>query len=168
MRSFTLNIPQNCHSYFCHMNFQALYAFFSQWIQIDKSQAGVETLLGGNLIYWKELRVSTQRPDQYALIIFWRKPASEDDQNILIETSSWNQQFFSEPPQLNYTLYMYSLSLHSVAANLTTLMNLHQKLTFLNFKHFLNQIFHKVCGSIHVIVYPLAEFTLLKSKQNVM
>ena len=24
----------------------------------------------------------------------------EDDQSILIETSSWNQRFFSEPPQL--------------------------------------------------------------------
>ena len=29
-----------------------------------------------------------------------RRRSPEDDQSILIETSSWNQRFFSEPPQL--------------------------------------------------------------------
>ena len=29
-----------------------------------------------------------------------RQLSPEDDQNILIETSSWNQRFFLEPPQL--------------------------------------------------------------------
>ena len=33
-------------------------------------------------------------------ILIFLKLSPEDDQSILIQTSSWNQRFFSEPPQL--------------------------------------------------------------------